>query len=83
MKFNKEYESLIKKVADIDENAAKYLKKDAYKLPDFRQSGYLSTCFLWSNAKQGYDYWNRIDNLLIEKERKENKDGYYTVEGIE
>lgn len=75
MKFNREYESLIKKVAAIDENAAEYLKKDAYKLPDFRQSEYLPACFLWSNTTQGYDYWHRIDKLLIEKERKGCKDG--------
>ena len=65
--LSKEYERLIKKVAKIDEEAAKFLKEEMPKLPGFIDCGSLGGVIHWSDTPQGHSYWQEIDMTLIRK----------------
>ena len=60
----REYLRLIEKVREIDEDAAKYLEKDAREIDGFCLSGQLKGCMTWVNTPQGQEYWSIIANKL-------------------
>jgi hypothetical protein len=60
------YAKLVCDVASFDKEAAAYLSAGALRLPSFSPSGYISQCFIWSDAPQDTDYWAAISYKLGE-----------------
>jgi hypothetical protein len=58
------YYNLIGKVADIDIQAALYLRNEAIHLAPFDYCGGLQGCFVWCDTPQGSKYWGEVDNII-------------------
>ena len=54
------YYNLIGKVAEIDIQAALYLRNEAIHLPEFAYCGKLIGCFIWGFTPQGQEYWKKF-----------------------
>lgn len=62
------FKSLIKRVEKIDPEAARWLKKEAYKLNSFDVGDDLTDCFCWDRSPQGYNYWFLINKKLTSRQ---------------
>lgn len=62
----KDYEDLIARVAEIDPDAAEYMRTEARELPDFEGGGFLSIAFSWCDTPQGYRFWEALGLQLGE-----------------
>ena len=60
------FEKLIKRVERVDPEAAKFLKKEAWKLRSFLVNTKLCDTFGYLETPQGYDYWLAISSKLGE-----------------
>jgi hypothetical protein len=58
------YYNLIGKVADIDIQAALYLRNEAIHLESFSYCGTLIACFMWDCTPQGLHYWEKLNNII-------------------
>lgn len=56
------FKDLVKRVENIDKDAAKYLKTEVFNLSekDFEPTSTLMTCLIFSATPQGDDYWWKI-----------------------
>lgn len=60
-----DYMELVKEVAEIDQEAAEYLRSPEVKrLPAFEFTGRLTVCFFWEDTPQGHNYWGRICDIV-------------------
>jgi hypothetical protein len=75
------YKELIKRVEEIDSEAAQYLRKEAYNVSGFRECGDLNYVMIWNKTPQRHAYWSKIYYQLSEggkkmKEKKYQKEIY-------
>lgn len=52
-----DFQKLVDRVRDVDEDAAIYMQYDARLLHSFRESGFLTNCFSFDETEQGEEYW--------------------------
>jgi hypothetical protein len=55
-----DYQQLIAMVAEIDKDAAEYMKTEMRECLGFSTSGNLWEVVIWEHTKQGTDYWYDI-----------------------
>jgi hypothetical protein len=65
-----EFKDLVKRIENIDKDAAKYLKTEVFNLSeeDFGPTDTLMTCLIFSATPQGDGYWWGIVAKLGEEE---------------